>query len=121
MKQPSNPTYHCASQQRILKVLMCLFGHEIEGLTPGHIAKLVDTTAANATRDLWNLELAGLVERLPNGDKVRISPQMGRKALAVLHTFDRAQRQLDDLKGRYARMPDQPDMRDLQTRYSTQA
>ena len=28
------PQYHCASQQRILKVLMCLFGHEIEGLAP---------------------------------------------------------------------------------------
>ena len=113
--------YHCTSQQRILKTLMCLFGHEIDGLTPSQVAQLAGSSASNATRDLWNLELAGLVERLPNGDKVRISPQLGRKALAVLHTFDRAQRQLDDLKARYARMPDQPDMRDLQTRYSTQA
>ncbi len=101
MKTEIQTNYRCASQQRILKVLLCLFGHEIEGLTPGQVAKLADTTAANATRDLWNLEEAGLVERLPNGDKVRISPQLGRKALAVLHTFDRAQRNLTDLANRY--------------------
>lgn len=93
--------YHCASQQRILKVLMCLFGHEIEGLTPGQVAKLADTTAANATRDLANLEEAGLIERLPGGDKVRISPSLGRKALSILHTLDRAKRQLDDITTRF--------------------
>lgn len=93
--------YSCASQQRLLKVLMCLFGHEIEGLAPGQVAHLAGVTAANATRDLWNLEEAGLVERLPQGDKVRISPALGRKALAVLHTFDRAQRNLTDLTNRY--------------------
>lgn len=93
--------YSCASQQRLIKVLMCLFGHEIDGLAPGQIAKMTGITAANATRDLWNLEEAGLVERLPNGDKVRISAALGRKALAVLHTFDRAQRGLSDLTSRY--------------------
>lgn len=97
----STPNYSCASQQRLLKVLMCLFGHEIDGLAPGQVAKLTGITAANATRDLWNLEEAGLVERLPQGDKVRISPALGRKALAVLHTFDRAQRGLNDLTNRY--------------------
>ena len=97
----SSARYHCASQQRILKTLMCLFGHEIEGLTPSQVAQLAGTTASNATRDLWNLQEAGLVERLPGGDAVRISPQLGRKALAVLHTFDRAQRSLSGLTSRY--------------------
>jgi DNA-binding IclR family transcriptional regulator len=99
MDAPKN--YRCTSQQRLIKVLMCLFGHEIDGLAPGQIAKMTGITAANATRDLWNLEEAGLVERLPSGDKVRISPALGRKALAVLHTFDRAQRGLTDLTNRY--------------------
>lgn len=93
--------YHCAAQQRILKVMLCLFGHEIDGLTPGQVAKLANTTPTNATRDLWNLQEAGLVERLPGGDAVRISPQLGRKALAVLHSLDRAKRQLDDITHRY--------------------
>lgn len=93
--------YNCASQQRILKVLLCLFGHEIDGLTPGQVAKLAGTTAPNATRDLWNLEAAGLTERLPGGERVRISPQIGRRALATLQTFDRAQRHLAELSQRY--------------------
>lgn len=93
--------YHCTSQQRILKTLMCLFGHEIDGLAPSQVAQLAGSSASNATRDLWNLIEAGLVERLPGGESVRISPQLGRKALAVLHTFDRAQRSLSDLTSRY--------------------
>lgn len=93
--------YSCAAQQRILKILLCLFGHEIDGLTPGQVAKLVGTTASNVTRDLWNLEAVGLVERLPGGDRVRVSPQMGRQALATLQTFDRAQRRLAELSARY--------------------
>jgi DNA-binding IclR family transcriptional regulator len=97
--------YHCASQQRILKVLLCLFGHEIDGLTPGQVAKLAGITPANATRDLWNLQEAGLVERLPGGDAVRISPKLGRKALATVHAFDRAQRSLTDLANRYINQP----------------
>jgi DNA-binding IclR family transcriptional regulator len=98
----SPTTYHCASQQRILKVLMSLFGHEIDGLSPGQIAAANSISAANATRDLWNLVDAGLAERLPGGDKVRISPQLGRRAIATLQTFDRAQRELADLAARYA-------------------
>lgn len=101
MKTDAPTNYRCESQQRILRVLMCLFGHEIDGLAPGQVAKLADTTAANATRDLWNLEEAGLIERLPGGDKVRISPTLGRKALAILHTLDRAKRQLDDITSRF--------------------
>lgn len=93
--------YHCAAQQRILKVMLCLFGHEIDGLKPGQVAKLAGISAENATRDLGNLEEAGLVERLPSGDKVRIAPQFGRKALAILHSLDRAKRQLDDITHRY--------------------
>lgn len=96
-------TYHCASQQRVLKTLLCLFGHEIDGLVPSQVAKLVGSTPSQVTRDLWNLEEAGCIERLPGGDRVRISPSMGRKALATLHTFDRAQRQLSDLVNRYTR------------------
>lgn len=96
-------TYPNESQQRILKTLMCLFGHEIDGLTPGQVAKLVGTNAVNTTRDLWNLEEVGLIERLSDGNKVRISPLLGRKALGILHGLDRAKKQLDDITTRYTR------------------
>lgn len=96
-------TYHCESQQRILRVLMSLFGHEINGLSPSQVAQANGNSAALTTRDLWNLETAGLVERLPSGDKVRISPRLGSKALSTLAAFDQAQRQLEDLQARYTR------------------
>lgn len=95
--------YHCESQQRILGVLMSLFGHEIEGISPSNIAKANNITPANTTRDLWNLERAGLIERLPGSDRVRISPRLGSKALATLAAFDQAQRQLTDLQARYTK------------------
>jgi DNA-binding MarR family transcriptional regulator len=96
-------TYHCESQQRVLRVLMSLFGHEILGLSPSQVAKANGITPGNTTRDLWNLERAGLVERLPSSDNVRISPRLGSKALATLTAFDQAQRQLTDLQARYTR------------------
>ena len=49
----ASTNYYCESQQRILRVLMCLFGHEIDGLTPGQVAKMAEITASKATRDLW--------------------------------------------------------------------
>ena len=97
----ASTNYYCESQQRILRALMCLFGHEIDGLTPGQVAKMAEITASKATRDLWNLEDAGLVERLPDGNKVRVSPRLGHKALAILHSLDSAKRQLDEITHRY--------------------
>ena len=96
-------TYHCESQQRILKVLLSLFGHEITGMSPSQVAKLNDMSPAQTTRDLWNLEAAGVVERVPGADTVRISPRFGAKALQTMTAFDQAQRQLTDLQARYTR------------------
>lgn len=101
MKQPS--TYHCESQQRILRVLMSLFGHEINGLTPRQIATANGITPSLVTRDVWNLTHAGLVERVQETDAVRISPRLGTKALQIMAAFDQAQRQLSDLHSRYVR------------------
>jgi DNA-binding MarR family transcriptional regulator len=99
----STANYHCEAQQRVLKVLMGLFGHEIDGLSPSQMAKGLGIKPAQITRDLWNLEAAGLVERLPGSDRARISPRLGSKALATLAAFDQAQKQLTDLQQRYTR------------------
>ncbi len=99
----TSPNYHCESQQRILRVMLSLFGHEITGLAPSQIAQTNGISGVSTTRDLWNLEQAGLVERLPGGDRVRISPRLGAKALQTLTAFDQAQKQLADLQARYTR------------------
>ena len=100
----TNPhPYHNGSQQRALQVLLVLFGHEIDGLSPSQIAKAVQASPSAITRDIHNLIEAGVAERLPHNDNVRISPLMGRKAMQVLATLDTAQRRVDEVRNRFTR------------------
>lgn len=100
MATPS-PDYSNAAQQRILKVLDLLFGHEITGLAPGEIAKSIAATASSITRDLANLTEAGMAEEVQGTGRYRITPRLGRRCMATLQTFDRAEQQLGDLKARF--------------------
>lgn len=95
--------YTNSSQQRILKVVLAMFGHEIDGLAPGALAKLAGITPGEATRDLDNLMQAGFVEPLPAGNAYRITPMVGQKAMAILHTLDRAAKRVDETRNRYTR------------------
>lgn len=95
--------YTNSSQQRILKVVLTMFGHEIDGLLPGQLAKLTGITPGEATRDLNNLMQAGFVEPLPSGNAYRITPMVGQKAMAILHTLDRAAKRVDETRNRYTR------------------
>lgn len=93
--------YFNESQQRILKVLDLLFGHEITGLAPGEIAKTVKANASAITRDLANLAEAGMAEEVASTGRYRITPRLGRRCIATLQTFERAEQQLGDLKARF--------------------
>ena len=95
--------YDSVSQQRILKVMLCLFGHEIEGLAPGQIAKIVNTQPSNVTRDLHNLVEMGIAERLASTDNARISPRMGQKCLAILMNVEQAAKRVEEVRQRYTR------------------
>lgn len=98
-----NTDYTSNCQQRILKVMLALFGHEIDGLPPGQIAKTLGILASKATRDLDNLKTAGLVEQVPHNMNYRITPMLGQKALAILHTIDRAAQRVEETRSRYTR------------------
>ena len=91
------------SQQRILKVVLAMFGHEIDGLAPGQLAKLAGIKPGEATRDLDNLMQAGFVERVPQGNAYRITPMVGQKAMAILHTLDHAARRVEETRNRFTR------------------
>ena len=95
--------YTSSCQQRILKVLLAMFGHEIDGLAPGQIAKLAEITPQEATRDIHNLVVAGYVEQVPHNGQYRVSPMLGRKALAILHTIERAAQRVEETRNRYTR------------------
>lgn len=95
--------YTNSSQQRILKVVLAMFGHEIDGLAPGQLAKLAGIKPGEATRDLDNLMQAGFVEKVPQGNAYRITPMVGQKAMAILHTLDHATRRVEETRNRFTR------------------
>lgn len=93
--------YINAAQQRVLKILMLLAGHEVMGLAPGEIAKAVRTSPSNVTRDLANLREAGMAEPLDNGTW-RITPRVGQIALRVLNSLGEARRRVDETAQRFS-------------------
>jgi DNA-binding IclR family transcriptional regulator len=99
----SEAQYLNSSQQRILGLLRCLAGNEMEGLAPGDIAKLNSCSASHVTRDLANLHHAGLAEQLPNTGRWRLGPQIVQIAMRHMTALDRAQSRLDETKNRFSR------------------
>ena len=95
--------YVSLPQQRVLRTLDVLFGHEVQGLSLTQVSKLVGTTLSNSTRDLANLREAGYAEQIVESGNWRITPRIGQRALAILHTLDRETRRLDEIKSRYTR------------------
>lgn len=55
--------YTNASQQRVLKVLKALSGHDLYGLTISQLAAMLESNPAQVTKDLANLEMQGFAER----------------------------------------------------------
>lgn len=94
--------YINAAQQRILQMLMCLAGHEIDGIAPGEMAKALRTSPSNVTRDLANLHEAGMAEEFqPN--RWRLTPRVVQVSLAAGAALAKAQNQLDEVRQRFSR------------------
>lgn len=100
MSKP-NPYYN-AAQQRMLQVILTLFGNEITGLTPTEISRAVGCTSSTMTKDLWNLSHAGLAEQLPTG-RYRLTARFPQCAMAMLDALDKAERHLAETKQRFTR------------------
>lgn len=97
--------YISKSQQRILKILVFLGGHEVNGLAPGEISKSLDILPANVTHDLANLRHAGLAEQVPDTNRWRLGPRVPQIALAMLNGYNRAKSKLEEVEQRYTRDP----------------
>lgn len=95
--------YTNASQQRILGAIKALAGHEITGVAPAVLARELGCTAACITRDMDNLRTAGLAEQVPETGRWRLGPSVVQIALAHMSALDRAERRLDEVRGRYSR------------------
>lgn len=90
-------------QQRILRLIQLLAGHEITGLTPGEIAKQQGCASSMVTRDLDNLKTAGFAELVAETQRWRLGPAVTQIAVKYLAGIDRAERRLEETKQRYSR------------------
>ncbi|ACB34536.1 transcriptional regulator, IclR family [Leptothrix cholodnii SP-6] len=95
--------YTHEGQQRILRLVMLLAGHEITGLAPADIAKQQQCNASAVTRDLANLAEAGFAELVPETGRWRLAPQVVQIAIRHMTALDRAQARLDEIRGRFSR------------------
>lgn len=98
--------YTNAAQQRILKLILALFGDVVHGFTPSKLAELLQQTAPTTTKDLDNLRTAGLAERDEATGYWRLSPRLPQQSIKVFNAIDSASRRVEEARNRYTRNPD---------------
>jgi DNA-binding IclR family transcriptional regulator len=95
--------YTNEAQQRLLRLLTLLAGHEVLGLAPGEIAKTQGCAAPMVTRDLANLREGGYAEQLPDTGRWRLAPQVVQIAVRHMTAMDQATRRLGEINQRFSR------------------
>lgn len=96
--------YHNVAQERALRALLILAGHEVDGLPPSAIAKALKASPSIVTRDLWNLQHAGFAEQLANG-QWRLGPKPVQIAIAFNRGLAEIQAKAAEITNRYTREP----------------
>lgn len=94
------------AQQRLVKIILLMFSHVVNGLPPSVIAREVGCSAAVMTRDLQNLLTAGLADKDEATGHWRLTPRLPQQAIKVWADIDRADRRLQEAKNRFTRNPD---------------
>lgn len=95
--------YTNAAQQRLLQVVLALFGDVVNGYTPSALARAVGCSPQVVTRDLDNLLTAGLAERDEETGRWRLTSRLPQQAVRVWAAIDRAERRAAEAKQRFAR------------------
>lgn len=106
-RSPERATdYTNAAQQRLMRVVMALFGDVVAGYPPAALAKAVGCSASVITRDLDNLRTAGWAEREEATGHWKLTPRLPQQAIKVFNAIDAAQRRVDEARNRFTRTPD---------------
>jgi len=98
--------YTNAAQQRILNVLLALFGDAINGYPPSKLAELLGCSASAITRDLDNLRTAGMARRDETTGFWILTPRLPQQNIKVMSAIDAYQRKVDEARNRFTRTPD---------------
>jgi DNA-binding IclR family transcriptional regulator len=90
------------AQQRLIRIITTLAGHELNGLTQQSIALSIKANDDRVHHDLRNLAHSGLAERLETG-RWRLGPKLIQIGLDYHAGQLRIQRQAQDLRERYTK------------------
>jgi len=101
-----NERYRNDAQQRILKIVIVMFGEVVNGLTPSAIAREVKCSPAVMTRDLANLREAGIADKDETTGCWRLTPRLPQQTIKVWASIDAAEKRLQEAKNRFTRNPD---------------
>ncbi|MCE1184182.1 MAG: IclR family transcriptional regulator [Rhodocyclales bacterium] len=95
--------YTNASQQRIIKLMLIMFGDVVNGYLPSELAKAVGASAGTMTRDLDNLETAGIARLDEETRRWRLTPRLPQQAIKVFQAIDAADARVQEAKNRFTR------------------
>lgn len=102
----SDDKYTSEQVQRVLRVLLALAGNEFRGMSLKEVATAADCSNDNALRALENLRTAGLAERSVHDDKRwQLGPRLVQVAFAFDAALQKSQRELDERRQRFTRIP----------------
>lgn len=101
----SATTYSNAPQERLLKLVFVLAGHEQHGLAPIEIAKALGAPRSTVLRDLNVMRNERCAEQIPETDRWRLGPRIVQVAIAFSNGISRARSKLDETEQRYTRQP----------------
>lgn len=96
--------YTNAAQQRILKLVLALFGDVINGYLPVELIKRTGASASQMTRDLDNLRSAGLAEE--EAGRWRLTARLPQQAVKVYAAIGRAETRLEEARSAINRNTD---------------
>jgi len=94
------------AQQRLVKIILLMFSHVVNGLPPSVIAREVGCSASVMTRDLQNLQTACIADKDEVTGNWRLTPRLPQQTIKVWADIDRAERRLQEAKNRFTRNPD---------------
>lgn len=97
--------YTNAAQQRLLQVVLALFGDVVNGYAPSTLARAVGCSPQVITRDLDNLRTAGIAMRDEETGQWRLTPRLPQQAIKAMASIEAAERRVAEARQRMTRNP----------------
>lgn len=91
------------AQQRLVKLVLVMFGDVVNGYLPSELAKAVGASPGTMTRDLDNLDTAGIARVDEETGRWRLTPRLPQQAIKVFNAIDAADQRVQEARNRFTR------------------